>query len=704
VTRARAWIALAAGGAIAAAVLLGGRAAVELSAPPAAAAPGAAPAEAPPAALSAPAAAELADDVALLAIGAPATAADRAAIAARGGTAAAFGSYIDELLRRPGAAAVAGNVLRIIGSPNRALWAETILRQQGTGADAIYYIHEPCAPERAVRVRPWWDLGSTVRVCPEAYRPDVFRAPDGNYCSGVYAAPFQRGSPCGCGPNLLRCLRGAEDKDALSKAIVAESAETIAWVVSQDLPIQTLFSSPESFRRPHAELLYQRWRVENRDVPSLEQLADWRKWPAAGAWAPRPASKPGQHAGILTNHFTPQAVDSQRLKVSGFLDTLWCEDQSSQRVATHALLEVAEEFGPNLRSKVGWEALAARPVCTSCHARIDYGVQFFTGMEWYFRGLHYMAGLQQDREGPLYHSGIDDERGRAKRNPQGFAQLALAQPEFPRCMARNFLVHAFGGPAEPELRGLEAALRAIVARKGTYRELMRATLARYVERRLAREAAPARPRPPEPASTAARAAQVVALVDDHCGSCHGPTGTDPPDRLLAHGADFCARAGADCGRLGVAILSAVVLDQMPKEQPLAAAEKRRLFELLAPLIWPDARARASAQRYFIDALQAPPVHRLDAMLSWVRSAGPASAVAAPAGAGSGGGSAAVAPPGAGPGPGAPPAIAFPGVFSGTALTISAAAQLGIAAAKVCAGAADPRACLARALAPRSLEK
>ncbi len=633
--------------------------------------------------------AELAHDLSMLATGAPATAADRAALAAAGHAPAAYARYIDELVRRPGVAAVAPSVLRIHGSPARTGLAQTVLRQHQAGADVVYYVHAPCDPKQAEAVRPWWDLDRKVLVCPEAHRPEVFRAPDGNYCSGVYAAAHQPGSPCGCGPNLIRCVRSEQEKADFARAIVAEASGTVAWVVGQDLPLEALFSSPESHRPPLAELLYQRWKVENRDVPSLEALPDWRRWPKEGAWAVRPASRPGQHAGIFTNHFTPQSADSQRLKLSGFFDMLWCEDPDSLRVQTAAVLEVAEQVGGNLRSKVGWEELAARPVCTSCHARVDHGVQFFSSIHWYYQAMHYVAEAQQDIPGALYLRDIDDERGRAPRNPQGFIRLALAQPEFARCMSRDFLEHAFGGAGEPELRGLDDTLRGIVERKGTYRDLLKATLEHYKERALRSSRAtisspssPSSPSPPSspaaPPDARASAAAIADLVDDRCGSCHDAGDGEPPGAILAHGAAWCARAGRDCARLGVEILSAVAFDRMPKERPLAAADKRRLFELLAPIAWPDGRAREMARRYFLDAPQAPPVHRLDAMLGWIRaSASPAHPV---------------------------PPIDLPPAASGPRFSTTAAAQAAVAAAKVCAADPDREACLRRAMDRPALEK
>ena len=616
---------------------------------------------------------ELAIDLAMLATGGPPTPAELTTLTTAGFTSAAYASYIDELLRRPSVTAIAGRVLRIGGNPSRALLADTVLKQHTVGKDVVYYTQQPCDVKQAELVKPWWALDTKVLVCPEAHRPTVFRAPDGNYCSGVYAAPYQPGSPCGCGPNLIRCMRSEQDREAFSKALVAEAGATLGWIVNKDLAIETLFTSTESHRQPLAELLYQRWKIENRDVPSLEALPDWRKWPAAGQWAPRPQSKAGQHAGIFTNHFTPQGPDSQRLKVSGFLDVLWCENQDSLRVETKTVLDVAAEVKGNLRGHVGWQELASRPLCTTCHARIDYGVQFFSSLQWFYKALHYVAEDQQDTPGALYLRDIDDPRGSATRNPQGFIKLALAQPEYPQCMARNFLVHAFGDAGAPDLQGLDATLQGIVTRKGTYRELMKTTLERYKDRALARAATPVQV--PEPRTRQERVAAVTGWVDTWCGSCHDAGDGEPPGKVLAS-AGWCGD-GAECARTSTQLLESIVFDRMPEDRPLPPSEKRRFFNLVAPLAWPDAKSRAMAQRYFLDAPQAPHAHRTDAILNWVKAAGSPKQ----------------------PPPPVNNTVLVPRTFSTTT-----AAQAAITAAHVCREAADRDACIRAALDHHSFEK
>ena len=55
-------------------------------------------------------------------------------------------------------------------------------------------------------------------------------------------------------------------------------------------------------------------------------------------------------------------------------DVLWCVEADSVGATPETLLSiVGTDF--QVRSE-GWKDLAARPICTNCHARLDYGFQF----------------------------------------------------------------------------------------------------------------------------------------------------------------------------------------------------------------------------------------------------------------------------------------------------------------------------------------
>src|SRR6185312_14458156 len=56
-------------------------------------------------------------------------------------------------------------------------------------ADPIYYAREACDPKTAETVHPWWAMKTTVKICPDSYRPTVFWLKNGRACSGLSAQP-----------------------------------------------------------------------------------------------------------------------------------------------------------------------------------------------------------------------------------------------------------------------------------------------------------------------------------------------------------------------------------------------------------------------------------------------------------------------------------------------------------------------------------
>src|SRR5205814_291138 len=105
----------------------------------------------------------------------------------------------------------------------------------------------------------------------------------------------------------------------------------------------------------------------------------------------------------------------------------WC----SELLAKNATAEQVLSLGvTNLRQGDGWKKLAHMPLCTDCHARLDYGWQFFTGTpDITFGQLSYVPSLHPE-SGPLYVRDADDSRGEGPLTPLGFAKLATQQPEF----------------------------------------------------------------------------------------------------------------------------------------------------------------------------------------------------------------------------------------------------------------------------------
>src|SRR5262249_25568188 len=114
--------------------------------------------------------------------------------------------YIDALLASPSfaestaAQVFIGKLFMSVMEPYADL-----LKSPGEGAHRIYYLNKPCAETEAVQVKPWWDYAHPVNVCPDSYRPEVFHHLEGKVWANC--APYRERPECGCGPNLIRCVK-----------------------------------------------------------------------------------------------------------------------------------------------------------------------------------------------------------------------------------------------------------------------------------------------------------------------------------------------------------------------------------------------------------------------------------------------------------------------------------------------------------------
>lgn len=482
------------------------------------------------------------------------------------------------------------------------------------GPEPIYYLGgKPCAPAQAVRVRPWWDLDHEVSICASSYRPQQWMAerPKGEapMSCGSAVAPWAEGGghPCGCGPNLIRCFASRAQSQAAANSLQDELRGTVDHVVAHDLPLERAFTSNETFRDRTAELVQRIARFElEREAnpePSLRELASW---PAAGKWAPRPELAPGQHAGVLTSPMMLYNLPDRRQRMSIIYDPLWCMEPDSVGATPQSMIGIASN---NLQlDGAGWHELAARPLCTNCHARLDYGMQFFWGYPNGNLQSFFVPSAQQKGRGPLYVRDIDDPRGEAELNPRGFAELAVAQPEFRACMARDFAAYALGERMTREqLAAVEAEARpnATSARALMQRALLELVSSWSGAPRGAAAAAPLAPA--EPGREIAMAPALTRQLDAHCLDCHGA------------GSEQVDLSGPALPRATViALLSEVAFGRMPKNAPLSPAERRSFLEAFIPAAWSGADA-AAARSYFADRMVALPAYRPEVVFDLVHA-------------------------------------------------------------------------------------
>jgi hypothetical protein len=539
----------------------------------------------------------------------------------RGGTLTLSG-YIDRLLATDAFASDVAPliILRQLLGQNALGAPQGFVLRTSDGPQRVYYLHEPCSADEAVTVLPWWNAirgtQATIKICPDSYRPDLWtaQAPAGEpeiACLSETSQLQLTGEKCGCGPDLIRCFESEALREQVARSMRDELRQTVAYNVVHDLPIERIFTSNETFRDRYAEFLMRSYVAENarkRLEPAV--LGELASWPKAGKWAARVDLASGQNAGILT---APQLIHFQldrRQRMTGIYDVLWCIEADSVGATPETLLSIV---GADLQIRSdGWKDLAARPICTNCHARLDYGLQFFWGFANDNLQSYFVPGLQQSGTGPLYVRDIDDRRGEADLTARGFATLAVRQPEFRHCMAKDFAEFVRGNQVTPA--HVDAVERGIRGDATSVRDIMRSVLLAFAADWPASGAAivatgqpaslnPGGARP----DSVAMAADLQTELSTRCLDCHDSDHEpDLPDLSTPH----LPRA------IAISALQEVAFGTMPKDDPLPEPERTRVLERLIDSLWSGAD-RASARSYFIDRNAAIPAFRPELTLALI---------------------------------------------------------------------------------------
>gem|GEM_PF-1435443 len=527
--------------------------------------------------------------------------------------------YIDELLEQKRFGDEIVPTLMFGGFVNirnyYAVPAGFVLKQ----ANGVFYLRQPCAESEAVPVSPWWALDTSVKVCPDSYKPDKWTITPSEYgyrANNLITCASQIGSPeletkpvCGCGPNLVRCLRDMDQYEELNKSLIAEVKETTAHVVANDEPIAALFTGNPTWRDRNAEAYYRRQTIgttQRRDVS--DALADLGSWPVAGKWAPRKEVSAGQHAGLLTAPQILHWLPDRRQRQRGYYEIMWCTMRNSFGATTQKVLDLASASGNLQFGTDSWARLAHTELCTNCHARLDYGFQFFNGYPDSRASTHFVPAMVSPGTGPLYGRDIDDPRGSAPLTPLGFATLASEQPEFSSCVANHFTSYVLGDQATLDDR---AAVEIAYGTTHTFKGVMRVALERYASKWTA-------PRTPAVTSAVARTIDLPLVrvsptlrkqLDRYCTDCHdkvpytdeGDTGTQPYD--LTH--NTMQRA------LVVSMTERVAFGMMPKNSELDPTTRDALVGDLIASLWADPSARAEAENYYLSKGRGLPALQID---------------------------------------------------------------------------------------------
>ena len=532
--------------------------------------------------------------------------------------AAELESYVDSLLEEKMGGRMAKDLIVSATTPvkdRHPLPIGNVLKTKKDDGSTIYYLRDSCTASEAVKVVPWWDDdGKEVLVCPSAYRPEVKGDTAGRTCGASMLDP-RDSSVCGCGPMLVYCMKNQDQRSRYKSLIVQEVSDTAGYVVDGNLPIEQLFTMNESVNNEATEYLYRRARVVSGEDPkTLFPIRDYDK----PKLRPRHDQVPGQQAGVLSAPMMMYASDALRGVMRNYYEYLWCTGTARSNVETEAVLALKKV---DLRVGDGWKELASMNICTDCHARLDYGMQFFWGYPSSTMGTDFNVKNARVGKGPLYGDNIKDERGQADQTPRGFAELATAQPEFGACMTRKIVDHVYNGTATYD--DFEA-IRETFSATHRVKPTLKAAMLRYAQRELT-SPTPSTPRPKavadaEVAVHAAAAAGVVGapitvtpalkkLIGKHCRECHD---TDDDYPLV----------GDTLTEKDIAwILDRVAFGAMPKDvQGLPDETRRRFVDETTAILFADAKDRADATAYYAEMMRANPVHRFFSAMRNVNAA------------------------------------------------------------------------------------
>jgi hypothetical protein len=541
---------------------------------------------------------DVADEVALLLAGRAPTSEERALGSKLSLTdSAANEQYVDALLatdafvKEVGPRLVLGRrLLQISGFVLPRNW---VLLNDKQGNETVYYLRwaQKCSAKDAVRVTPWWTPDKPVLICPTSYRPAMFESARTKHHCDAIGPVSDSETDCGCGPNLVRCLPDFAMWEKVEAAMAAESKATVAHLLAERAPIQSIYTTNPTARTRYAELIYRRWLVEDQKlkaIPGLDELQTWST--DAPRWVERPEAVPGQHAGILTDPNTAFCVTGLRALMRTLIDTMWCTGEDSSNVETSVVLSLGREIrgADGTSAGAGWQLLASREVCTNCHARMDYASRAWLGFPDVRFATHFishqqLSGTGKDVMGPLYSDNIDDQRGEMPLNPLGFAKQVMAQPEFSACMTKKVVGHVFADSGTPEDT---QAIGGQFASTGRLQDMLRVAALRFIQRKLA-----AADRHGDVAST-----NLQTLVTSRCQDCHDFYKSGEPDRNHLQ-----------------SMLEMVYLERMPKKGGLPRTERNAMIHALS------VKLDRPASAFLEDGYRGLAVHRPDLMSKVIAS-------------------------------------------------------------------------------------
>jgi hypothetical protein len=314
------------------------------------------------------------------------------------------------------------------------------LNHAGPDQGGFYFLKRRCSDNELVEVRPWWDLGQTVRICKDAYRPEVSaRQSRGvtQYCEATGLAV--ESAACGCGKFLLNCARDEGQRKAITDAIKDEPIRTMQHVVQARQRFSTALTMTGSVRSDYGELFYAR--------NDFFQSGSFKMDPPVGGRRPvmRPRN-PAFAGGVLTTPYYRYMDPAPRLILALLWEDFLCMPLLSTAVRS---VDIFHLSNANLRS-VEQMQLASQTGCRDCHARLEYGMVAFRAFTIGRDGMRQTP--QTAFAGPtrFYMRNAEDMRGEGPATPLWLGKTMAAQPEFGACMAQKVSEIFYGGRPVPE--------------------------------------------------------------------------------------------------------------------------------------------------------------------------------------------------------------------------------------------------------------
>lgn len=496
-----------------------------------------------------------------------------------------------------------------------SVYAVQDLKIQLDEASQVWYLYKPCKPADATSVEPWWALGTHIMVCNDSYKPDVLTMPASkalpNDPPPVCGSNRGAEPPCGCGRNLMHCIRDTNQHTEIRKSLAAEVYDTIGHVVSSGAPIQDIYLTNATVRDGVTERFY-RVHDATRGKPWTAGMEAFKD----KALHPRIEDFPGMHAGILTTPNFARISEVPRSVMMTFFQTMTCSGVDGAQVNAHQTLGIDTA---NIRAESGGgNYLAHQKGCSGCHARLENSIPFFAAWRSVWHSMEVEPELQSLKEGKIYLNDITDLRATTTTTPAAFAKVVTAQPEFATCQAgriANYILGADHVDAE-----VKQELATMIAAQKPARDVFKAALLSYARRLATGE-------PPKSGhSTSAKpsvfdvdavrtfdTALVKALAV--CEDCHSDD-----DRWI----DKAVASHQTSALHALRMADVVASGTMPKDNPLSEKEREALVTMLTQAAWADAELGRETANNMLGYRRPASVHVLDTVVRMVdQTDGPA---------------------------------------------------------------------------------